>query len=107
MLTQDQKGFPYIEFMREYFQQLEAHLRPQGLLLVNIIANPLFNDAFSKRVYNTLHQVFSFCTVIPIHWNTPRSHVIYVCAKQNPDKTIYTDNLTTATFDYFDQRIVN
>ena len=88
----------------DYFQQLARHLTPSGLLIVNVISNPLFQDDFSKRADNTIHQVFNFCTISPLGWDGPLENIIYVCPNQRNDKHVYTDNLTTATLDFFVNR---
>lgn len=85
----------------DYFQKLASHLSVDGLLIVNLIASPLFNDAFSQRADNTIRQVFKFCTVTPISWETKVANMIYVCRNQKEEQKVYTDNLTTATLDFF------
>lgn len=84
----------------DYFKQLGVHLKPSGLLIINIIADPLFRDDYSRRVDNTIRQAFPFCTISPISWK-PESNLIYVCVNQPEDKQFYSDNLTSATFDFF------
>ncbi|MDP3559197.1 MAG: fused MFS/spermidine synthase [Legionellaceae bacterium] len=86
---------------REYFQQLSNHLHSNGLLIINVIAHPLFQDVFSQRWDNTVHSVFSHCVIVPLNFNVVSSNVIYICSKIKPDESVYTDNLNTATFDYF------
>ena len=88
----------------EYFQQLATHLTPSGLLLVNIIASPLFQNAYSRRLDNTIRRVFPHCAVYPFSWNTSLSNIIYICPHPSPDTTAYTDNLSSATFDSFTNR---
>ncbi len=85
----------------EYFQQLAGHLTPSGLLVVNVVRSPFFSDHFSRRVDNTIHQVFSFCAVVPLNWQSSLSNIIYICSNHPHDDTLYTDNLNSATFDFF------
>ena len=87
----------------DYFRQLASHLQPSGLLLVNVIANPLFDDDYSRRTHRTIGRVFPFCSVFPLRWQKI-SNVIYICPNQKPDKTVYTDNLSRSTFDFFNSR---
>lgn len=87
----------------DYFRQLRDHLKPSGLLVLNIIANPFLNDDYSRRVDNSIRQIFPFCTITPIRWEA-LSNLVYVCLNQSGDKAYYRDNLTTATFDFFRQR---
>lgn len=88
----------------EYFQKIASHLKPSGLALFNIIANPLFQDDYSQIVYNTIHAAFPYCAVIPLTWDTPFTNVIYICTKMPSNKGIYSDDLNTATLDYFNSR---
>lgn len=96
----NQLSIPPALLTTDYFQQLSNHLRESGLLVVNIIASPLFNNDYTRRVHNTIQRIFPFCLTIPFGWQQP-SNLIYLCTKQPHDKSIYTDNLTTSTFDYF------
>lgn len=96
-----QQTIPSAMLTVDYFQQLAHHLTPSGLLLINIIRSPFFNDDFSKRADNTIHQVFNFCAVIPLNWQHSVSNIIYICSNHQPDRHVYTDNLTSATLDFF------
>lgn len=97
-----QQNIPASLLTADYFAQLSSHLKPSGLLVVNIIANPLFKNAFSKRVHNTILSIFPFCNIIPLDWST-LSNVIYICPMQTQDRVIYSDNLTGSTFDFYRQ----
>lgn len=90
----------------EYFSQLAQHLKPNGLAVLNIIANPWFENDYSKRVDNSIRKVFSYCSVSPITWDGQWSNMIYVCENSPRDLGVYRDNLSTATFDYFKQSLV-
>lgn len=86
---------------REYFHQIKHALKPEGLFIANVIANPYFSDVYSKAIHNTISQVFHFCAVVPLSWKTSPTNILYVCPNiKNIDK-IYTDNLNTVTLDYF------
>lgn len=88
----------------EYFQAIEQHLNPNGLLIANIIANPLFRDEYSMIVHHTIHAVFPYCAVVPLGLEQPLVNMMYVCPKKKAKKTIYRDDLNTATTDYFKSR---
>lgn len=85
----------------EYFQRLKRHLRKDGFMIANIIANPTFDDAFSQRVYNTILRVFPFCAVTPLNWEYPLTNVIYICPNRQADMSIYRDDLSSSTTDFF------
>ena len=96
-----QNSIPPSLLTTNYFQQIANHLAPSGIMVANLISNPLFKDNFSKQVDNTIRDVFSFCSTTPLNWESPLSNIIYVCPNYSHDKRRYTDNLSTATFDFF------
>lgn len=84
----------------EFLKLIKERLNKEGLAVFNIVANPLFNDNFSKRIDNTIHNVFSTCSVMPLAFNKPKANVIYVCPNhETTDKTIYIDNMNKVDFD--------
>lgn len=86
----------------EYFVNIKNALKHDGLAIFNIIANPLLNDTYSKRVDSTIRSVFGNCLSIPIRYSNNLTNIIYVChpSKNSHDKTIYTDNNNTADLDF-------
>jgi hypothetical protein len=85
-------------------QVIKSHLNPKGGYAVfNIIANPLFNDRYAKRVDNTIRSVFGSCTVTPVRYFNELSNLIYACSNLTDasDHVIYTDNMNTSTTDSF------
>ncbi len=88
----------------EYFQGIAQHLNPQGLMIANIIAAPLFGDDYSRTVFNTIHYVFPYCANVPLSWNQPLSNVIYICPNTSKKNALYSDDLNTATTDFFKSR---
>ena len=88
----------------EYFELLANHLKPSGLIVLNIISNPLFKDDYSRRLNNTIFTVFPYCSIIPLNWDLHLSNVIYICPNNTREKGRYTDNLNSSTFDYFTSR---
>lgn len=85
----------------EYFQSLANHLSSGGLLIINIIADPLFRDNYASIVFNTIHMVFPYCAVVPIDWQSPLTNLIYVCPNVAKTQAIYRDDLNTATSDFY------
>ncbi len=89
---------------REHFANIKQALKPQGLAIFNIIANPLLNTAYAKRLDNTIRSVFSSCSVSPLQFTAQRPvNIIYVCQvnAEEADKTIYTDDHNRVSIDYF------
>lgn len=96
-----QGNIPPSLLTKEYFEQVDAHLKVNGWAIFNIIASPFFSNAYSRRVDNTIRAVFSHCLVVPVSLEK-QANVIYLCHKQFiDDKKIYVDNLNSATLDSF------
>lgn len=100
-------SIPQALLSADYFQQLAEHLNDNGLLMVNIIANPLFANDFAKRIHTTIHHAFPFCLIYPLDLLAHESNIIYICPKRVADDTYYTDNLSQATTDFFFSREQN
>lgn len=87
---------------REYFTQIRNALKPEGLLIANIIAQPFFADPYSKAIHNTIHSVFNYCMVEPLSWGKKPANILYVCPKIRLNVSrIYSDDLNSVTLDYF------
>lgn len=89
---------------REHFANIKQALKPQGFAIFNIIANPLLNTAYAKRLDNTIRSVFSSCSASPLQFTAQRPvNIIYVCQvnAEEADKTIYTDDHNWVSIDYF------
>lgn len=90
---------------QEYFESLVQVLKPEGVVLLNFIANPHFTDAYARRVDNTLRSVLGFCTNQPYDHENKLTNLIYVCYPEHrDDRTTYSDNLNRATLDAFMMR---
>lgn len=90
---------------QEFFEDIKAALRPNGVAIFNVVAPALLNTPYAQRVDNTLRSVFGHCSATPIVFNPKGlSNIIYVCAniQNSDDKTLYTDNLNRASLDTFD-----
>ena len=85
----------------EYFQALAHHLNPDGVLIINIIANPSFGDDYARIVFNTIHQVFPYCALVPLSFKDALANIIYICPKVASTPMVYRDDLNTATEDFF------
>jgi predicted membrane-bound spermidine synthase len=94
---------PYHLITREHLLNIRRVLRDSGVAIFNVVAKPTLEDPYSKRIDSTLRSVFSNCVVIPERYSTSITNMIYVCKKSplEQDKRVYTDNLNSATLDYF------
>ena len=95
-------SIPFHLVTKEYFTTLKNHLTENGIVLMNIIANPMYTDNYSKRIDNTIRTVFNHCIATPTHYVTANSNIVYMCSKgeSTADRMIYTDNKNQATLDY-------
>lgn len=93
---------PFHLLTKEYFENIQNILKPSGVAIFNIIANPTLKDNYSKRVDNTIRSVFKNCNSIPMPYFDGPANIIYICTPHaNQDKTIYTDNLNGSMIDLF------
>ena len=88
---------------REYFQQMRRLLKPNGIVVINLIISPMLNDVFSQRVNHTISTEFPDCMKVPLQYYPRLTNVVYFCntTDSKPDNLTYTDNLNPVTLDYF------
>jgi spermidine synthase len=88
---------------REHFQAIKNRLTPNGVAIFNVIARPTLEDAYSKRMDNTLRSVFHSCMVMPITYSSSIANLLYICNKlpRETDQQVYTDNKNSSTMDFF------
>ncbi len=98
-------SIPYHLVTREYFRDVKAALKPDGIAIFNVIANPELTTRYAKRIDNTLRSVFTSCMVMPVEYSNKPTNIVYVCklSNQDHDTTIYRDNLNSATIDNFNR----
>jgi spermidine synthase len=96
---------PFHLLTREYFLAVFRALRPGGIAIFNIIANPMLNNHYSRRVDNTIRSVFNNCMSIPMPYHDGPANILYICsANSENDKTIYTDNKNASMVDIFNNQ---
>ena len=93
---------------QNFFQQVYDAMKPDGLLVINTIADPNFASAFSRHFDTTLRSVFPYVSRRIIqdydgwdrHDNRPYN-VIYSAHKwpEGTEQKIYTDNKNTFMYD--------
>jgi hypothetical protein len=88
---------------REYMLGIKEHLVDNGYALFNIIANPTFSDAYSRRIDNTIRSAFGSCAAIPTQFKNAPTNIIYACSMsgRTADRVVYVDNLNNSTTDSF------
>lgn len=87
---------------KEYMTTILNRLKPEGVAIFNIIANPMLTDHYSKRVDNTIRAIFHNCMVMPQIYKNQPTNILYICSNvmQN-DHKIYSDNFNNSTTDSF------
>lgn len=93
---------------QEFWQDVDANLKPGGVLAANIIMSAAFTDRFSGRMMNTFSAVFPHhLRQVPYPfsiWSTStQDNVMLVYKKQlaSPDRTIYHDDLSPYSLDRY------
>ncbi len=91
---------------REFLMETKRLLKPEGILIANIISKPDFSDAFTVRYYNTFASVFRvFDRHVLDEFNpwekTQERNTMYIFynRKSMEDTTVYTDDKNTYSLD--------
>lgn len=98
----DYKAIPAHLVTMEYMHAIKKRLEPGGTVIINIVANPMFTDPYSKRLDNTIRSVFHNCMATPQNYANEITNILYLCTQAGlEDNTIYSDNLNRSTTDSF------
>ena len=90
----------------EFMERLKSRIAPNGIIAMNMIVNPNFNDKYSRVFDNTFNTVFPYNTMRQVigafnPWeqkNDP-SNVVYIYYNIENDGRIYTINKTPVIYD--------
>jgi spermidine synthase len=98
------RSIPSQLITQEFFGQVKNHLTDKGIMLFNVIANPVFNDRFSIKIDNTLRKVFSNINrnIIGDYdgWNESADrNILYVYYNKKLSDGIYTNDKNTYYMD--------
>lgn len=99
----NQIAIPAHLLTQEYFAAIYRALKPEGIAVFNIIAQPTLIDDYSKRIDNTLRSVFKNCMAAPLDYQERyKANIIYICKKTTSenDDMVYTDNMNRSTLDF-------
>jgi spermidine synthase len=93
----------------EFFEQVKAHLKDNGILMTNFILSPNFNNVFTRNIDNTMRAVFPHVTrtVVGEHYNlwseseTTMANIAYIYRHETDydEGHIYSDNRNTVFYD--------
>ena len=90
----------------EFYKAVSDKLKPNGLMISNMVMDPFLADTFSKRMDNTIRAAFLSCYSDVVQALPGKNNVLYVCtnyakAMPSPSEVAYTDNENKATVDFF------
>ena len=92
----------------EFMTRLKSRIAPNGIIVMNMIVSPSFDDAYTRVFDNTFHAVFPHNTTRQvIGWQNPwgqnvgPSNVIYAYYNRDNDGHIYTINKTPVIYDRY------
>jgi predicted membrane-bound spermidine synthase len=90
----------------EFMERLKTRVAPNGIIAMNMIVSPEFDDKYSRVFDNTFHRVFTHNTSRQvIDWFNPwiaqdgASNVIYLYHNIDNDGRVYTINKTRVIYD--------
>jgi predicted membrane-bound spermidine synthase len=90
----------------EFMERLKSRIAPNGIIAMNMIVSPEFNDKYSRVFDNTFHRVFPYNTSRQvIDWFNPwtkqdgASNVIYLYYNIDNTGRVYTINKTPVIYD--------
>lgn len=90
----------------EFMQRLRSRVAPNGIVALNMIVSPEFNDKYSRVFDNTFNAVFPYNTsrqiiglISPWDHAYGASNVVYVYYNVENDGRIYTINKTPVIYD--------
>jgi spermidine synthase len=88
----------------EYFVDVKNRLNENGIIVMNIISSPTFNDDFSVKIDNTIRFVYNNIQRQVIGNINPYleqgyTNNIYVYYNTQNNRNIYTDNKNSSMFD--------
>lgn len=98
------RAVPFHLTTQAFFELVKTHLKADGIMVSNVIMEPLQMSEFGQNIDNTIRSVFKHCSQMPLHFKRESTNNIYVCqGKENSDSQIYVDNSNENEFDIFDQ----
>jgi spermidine synthase len=85
---------------QEFWRDLHLPLKPEGLLLANLVLDGHLASDYARNLLATIESVWGRCAVEVLDKNAPRSNVIVTCRPENrPVATIYRDERNRADLD--------
>lgn len=88
----------------EFHQDILSALSENGVVIYNLVFDPLLKTPFAQNSLGTIQSVFGVCAVNVLNYKEPKSNVIVICSKKtsNMPKQTYTDERNNVSFDLFE-----
>lgn len=88
----------------EFAQLVNSRLKPEGRVILNIVANPLLEDPYSSNLDYTIRSAYSRCITDITSYENSLVNIVYFCAKRGPVSpgsvaTLYKDDTTRVAID--------
>ncbi len=63
----------------EFFELVRSRLKPGGMVMMNIVADPMFQDAYSIRIDRTVREAFGLCVTDLDSFREGLANLVYFC----------------------------
>ena len=89
----------------EFMSRIKSRVAPNGIILMNMVTSPAFEDTYTRVFDNTFHRMFPHNTQRQVigHMNpwvhSDAANVIYIYYNRKNDTRIYTINKTPVIYD--------
>lgn len=88
----------------EFFELVESRLKPEGLALLNIAANPMLDDPYSRRIDTTVRAAFDRCVTDLSGFRDGLENLVYFCRSKIENRVAvlpYRDEYEGVSIDAF------
>lgn len=94
----------------EFAQLVNSRLKPEGRVILNIVANPQLKDRYSSNLDHTIRSAYSRCITDITSYEDTLVNIIYFCGKREPASsrslaTLYKDDTTRVAIDGYLQSV--
>jgi predicted membrane-bound spermidine synthase len=86
----------------EFWSSLRPRLKPDGVVLINLILDPTLRDAYARNAIASVEAALGRCAVHVVHPREPRSNVVLSCRPGDappPLVRLYTDDRNAVDWD--------
>ena len=87
---------------REFWRDTRSALKPDGVMLANLILDSRLSSDYARNVLATIESVYGRCAVEILHKDRPLANVEVLCRNgtSNPTARIYSDEKNPADIDH-------